>query len=137
MNIRKSKKQECTMKPTIGIANTDFGLIEKCSEILKTFGVGHFVYQCYRKRYGNNKDQKALMVIGLKRASRFIEVFGAFLRKQAQIGLVKKFVDYRLSVDRCTLYGNIENSIYTEIKRLNQKGILRDYTPNTSNGVMI
>jgi len=132
MDIRKSPIQDYTLKPVVGIANTNFDLVEKCHAVLESLNVGHHISPTqYRKFNKNNKPQKAIQILGLKRVQRFFDVFGEHVEKQAQVACVRMFINRRLSVNRKTPYGKIEQDLYQELKRLNQKGILRDYTPNT------
>ena len=135
MNRRKSPKGY-TAKPMIGIANTDFELIEKCHKVLSEFNIAHYICHKYRKYYGsgNNKDQKCILVMGYKRAEKFIEVFGDFIRKQGQVNLIRKLIAHRFNVGKRVPYGIIEKDINQQLKILNHKGILRDYTPNTIKG---
>lgn len=131
MNLRKSRRQTYIMKPVLGLANTDSALMEKCANILTKYGIAHYFYTKYRKNFGtNNKDQKCFVIVGLKRCKRFIDLFGKYIHKQKQIEAVSKFINHRLSVGYNELHGNYELSLYHEIRKLNQRGILRDYTPS-------
>ncbi len=132
MNIRKSSKQKWTLKPVIGLSNTNFALLEKCHYILRIFKIGHHFTKHYRKSYfvGNSKPQKAIQIIGLKRVKRFIDVFGNAIAKKEHIAIVRRFMQHRLSVHRKYPYGELEQACYDKLRRLNQKGILRDYTQN-------
>ena len=130
MNKRQSNKQDYTIKPMVGIANTNFDLIERCHDILESNGIGHIVSNHYRKAQVNNKPQKAIFVVGFKRVAKFISVFGGYIEKKKQLDCLRKLIEYRLSVHRGVLYGGIEENLYQELKNLNHKGILRDYTLN-------
>jgi len=130
MNNRKSPQGYIT-KPMIGIANTDFGLIERCHNVLEVFQVGHYVYDTYRKNIkGNCKPQKAILVVGYQRVKRFLEIFGESIQKQGQVACIKELIEYRLRVGKKQPYSEIEKSLKDKLMSLNQKGILRDYTPN-------
>ncbi len=132
MNYRPAIRSIITACPVIGIANTNFDLIEKCHRVLDHHGIGHHVSN-YKPRTEKNKPQKAVQVRGFKRASKFLEVFGDYVEKKEQAQVLRDFIAYRNKVNRYTPYGEYENSLLRKLKILNQKGILRDYTIDTIN----
>ena len=104
------------MKPMIGIANTDFELIERCHKVLNDNGIGNLVSNKYRLKQKNNSPQKAIFVVGFNRVKKFIEVFGEHIQKKDRLNCLKELIDYRLSVHRKILYGSIEDTIFDKLK---------------------
>ena len=132
MGIRPAKRCEISASPLVGIANTNFELIEKCHIVLNTFNVGHHISsEYYRKDTKNNKPQKAIQLRGFKRVAKFIEVFGDYISKKEQVNVVRNFISHRIKVNRYTPYGEYEYNCLRKLRELNQRGILNDYTPNT------
>ena len=131
MNRRSSNIQNYTIKPMIGIANTDFDLIERCHKVLEFYGIGHVISNHYRKAQNNNKPQKAIFIVGFLRVKKFIDVFGSHIQKQGELNCLKGLIEYRLSVHRKILYGSVEEKLFDRLKSLNHKGILRGHTPDT------
>src|SRR5689334_20636976 len=108
MNTRPGIRQELNYTPLIGIANTNFDLIEKCHLILDSYGIGHHVTTHYRRQQHNNKPQKAIQLNGFKRVSKFLDIFGNHINKQKQVSILKEFISYRNSVNRYIPYGDKE-----------------------------
>ena len=133
MNRRPSqfKIQKYIYKPMVGIGNTNHGLIEKCHTILDTFMVGHYVNRNWKKENGNNKSQSAIVITGIKRVKRFLDVFGDCLAKEKQVTLVRKWIESRIGKYRQIPYSAEELHTIEEIYKANQRGILRDFTPDT------
>lgn len=122
---------EFSFQPIIGVANTNFDLVEKCHQILNSLYIPHHVTHHYRKAQHNNSPQKAIQVVGFKRVLKFIEVFGGFVEKKGHLKIVKELIVYRMKMTRREIYGEYEDQLWRKLRELNHKGILRDYTPNS------
>ena len=133
MNKRPAIRGEISAQPVIGLANTNFELVEKCHQILNMFEIGHHISPTYyRKDTKNNKPQKAIQIRGFKRVKQFINIFGDFISKREQVNVFRDFISYREKVNRYTPYGEHEGNLLLKLRKLNQKGILRDYTSDTN-----
>lgn len=130
------------LSPRIGFCNKDKELIDEIQRISYSLGIGTYIYRQSNKMY-------RLVWQGMKRVKKVLDlIIPHLVIKVDQAKLLKKFVDYRLSLPNMyqKMYGQFEKDLFLQIRKLNGKGrnptkqfllafenvIPRDYTPNTS-----
>ena len=108
--------------PVIGMNNTSQDIVDRYIEIMKKYDVGMWVGK--RKFLETkNKDQWICKVSGFKRCKKWIEVFGEHIKhKKSQLELLKKYIEYREKLNNWDATGEIEENIFLNIQKLNQKG---------------
>lgn len=83
------------MHPEIHIANTDPSMVDEIVRIYQQEHIAHHVK--WRSKPGQ-KDFAQIRISGLKRVSRFLDVFQPYIRsKQAQAQAVRDFINGRLA----------------------------------------
>lgn len=126
------KRHYCTF---LQIANTNEDIILKVIEIMKKLNANPYVWE----KAATDKWKKSYQVSlqRMAKVKRVLEqIYPYLIAKRRQAELTLKFINSRLSKFDA---GRGKNNPYTqeemewinEIKRLNHRGNLRDYTPDT------
>jgi LAGLIDADG-like domain len=107
--------------PGIKLVNTNFEMIEEVSRILKVLDVPHFIYEAWRS--GKQKRAKRLEINGLFRIKKFLDkLFDRMVCRAHQAGILKDFVELRLSKPQKETYGADEHSLYRVLRSYNEQG---------------
>ena len=117
------------------IANTDENLILRCIDIMKRLGSNPYVWE----KPATEKWKKAYQISlqNMNKTYRVLKAVHPYLvSKRRHSELVMAFVESRISKyekgrGKNNPYSLEELEMITEIKRLNHRGNLRDFTPET------
>ena len=117
------------------VTNTNEQLILKVIEIMKKLNANPYVWE--KKDTDKWKKAYQLSLQRMVKVKRVVEKINPYLiAKKRQAELVLKFIDSRLSKfqkgkGKTNPYTEEEMKWINEIKRLNHRGNLRDYMPDT------
>ena len=123
-SIGFQKRDNCGSQYAIssGIVNTDSEFIEEAKKILSTNNIAHYVTAPRISGIGI-KPKVQIIITGLKRNKKFLDIIIPYLRtKKKRAEIVKSFIDFRESREAPkTPYGEIENSLFLELRKLNNR----------------
>lgn len=134
INARKRAKTY-SMKPAVQISNCDNAVINRVIHALTLFAVPHYV--SYTKTRGNRRESWNVIVAGLKRTKKLLDVVGPHLTgvKFDKARLVAEFIETRLRDWHAAPFSLRQIEIYNTLAEANTRGrkasLLRDYTPNS------
>lgn len=142
LNESHTRKGSRWYLPACGIVNTDRIYMEAVISILDELGVPYYaVVRDQKPSFGGKRPRLQITIGGLKRCARFLPIILPYLRssKKKRAQLMLAFVEYRLTVPRCTPYSDFENGLYADLKKamsVSAPRIPNDYTPSqvTSTG---
>jgi hypothetical protein len=102
--------------PNIGITNMDYGLIERCIEILSENNVPHFVTH----RMVKNGVVYDIKIRGYKRVKKALDVFGDLFMstKKDKADLKSNLIKIRLSKEHNAEFSDPEKDIYQQYRNL-------------------
>jgi hypothetical protein len=121
---RKVKHGKKWYVPEISVSNTDLKTMEEISLFLKEKNIGHHLENQSLKRTTEcgYKPQYRLMIAGLKRGKKFLEILSPHLvTKRQQAEVLKEFIEYRLSVPQNTPYSEKEDLWAKELSDLKKR----------------
>jgi hypothetical protein len=132
---RKTVGYNVTIVPCTTITNTDEEILNECKRILDEKGMEYnFVNR--KKRAEHHKESFAINIFGLTRNMKFLPWILPELRSKKRV-LAEKILEFSLLRHENTVgkfkgvkYNDQEMALINEILRLQQPGILNDYTSN-------
>jgi len=105
-------------RPEIGITNTDPIFLDEVQRALREMNLAH--WRTRWQKFKNKRSRAIIRIDGIKRCQRFIDTIGIHFRsKHKRIEIVRKFIEYRLSVPYRSSYGPMETKWFLELKNLN------------------
>jgi len=118
---QKYSKQKAVLRPRIHMSSTDFELVEKAGEILKSLNVGSYFHRIKHDTRGW-KDQMELVVSGIKRCKSLLDQIIPFMtdsRKKKAAETLLSFCELRLSKPHQAVYGIQEYGLGQKLRELN------------------
>jgi hypothetical protein len=108
-------------EPVMQFVNTDILIAKEVMRILGRIGVGYYQFTRIQTGLGT-KLRYEIRIAGFKRCSTFLRYMIPYMVgcKKQRSALIKKFIDYRLSLPIKAKYGEIEYQIYEEYAKYNE-----------------
>ena len=118
-----AKARHTQMKPHGSVVNTHKGALDRVTQTLTAFGIGHHVmWQQIYQREGLKSERPTwrVAVLGLKRLRPLLELMIPRLTvKQEQAKTLLEFIDYRMAKPHKAPYGEDELKFLARMRQLN------------------
>jgi hypothetical protein len=130
------KKQKATLRPRISVTSTDFELTDRAGSIFQSLGIGNYIARkrCVSKDGRNYKDQKELVVSGIKRCKKLLDQIIPYMtesRKKRTAETLLEFCNYRLSLPRKNPYTQVDFSLGQRMRDLNGYQLRQSFRDST------
>lgn len=129
---KQKYKEYIRYTPRVCIVNTDVALLDAVGTILKENNIGFHVST--RQRNERSKPTFDFTTSGIKRLAKLLPLLVNRLRgkKERAAKILNEYVQTRMSMPYKSGAGfdkDKAESVYLQLKEINQTGILRDFTP--------
>ena len=124
LRVQRYQKQKPALRPEMSVLSTDFELADRAAEILKSRGIGVYVYERQPSTAGYNRKRiKVVNIVGIKRAHKALLLLLPYMtdsRKKRCAETLLEFCELRLNREnRQSPYTTEEFAIFQRLRDLN------------------